>query len=198
MIDEKKLITDAAGGDADALTALIVRYTPMLKSVVANYYLAGADRDDLLQEAILAFIKAVKRYDPDKTAAFSSFSYGVAKKRILDVVKLSHGKKYSPLNDAAPISSEYRDEDGQSEFADDAADERTPIDSYIEEEDEERMSEAFRMILSEREREVLGLYLEGATYGEIGAKLSVSPKTVDNTLSRIRKKLRDKKEIFDL
>lgn len=198
MIDEKQLIAAAADGDADALTALIIRYTPMLKSVVANYYMAGADRDDLLQEATLAFIKAVKRFDPEKPAAFSTFSYGVAKKRILDVVKLSHGKKYSPLNDAAPISSEFRDEDERTDFSDDAADERTPIDSYIEEENEERMSEAFRMILSEREREVLGLYLEGETYGEIGEKLSISPKTVDNTLSRIRKKLRDKKEFFDL
>ena len=198
MTEEKKLIAAAAKGDADALTALIVRYTPMLRSLVAPFYIAGADRDDLLQEAILAFIKAVNRYDETKGAAFSSFAFAVAKKRILDVVKLSKGKKYSPLNDAAPITSEYRDGEGDGEYTDDAADEKTPIDSYIEEEREIGLSEALRSVLGERERQVLELYLAGSSYNEIGEKLNVSPKTVDNTLTRIKKKLRDKKEIFDL
>lgn len=198
MTDERKMLAAAAKGDADALTDLIVRYTPMLRRLVAPFYIAGADRDDLLQEAILAFIKAVNRYEEGKGAAFSSFAYAVAKKRILDVVKLSKGKKYSPLNDAASITSEYRDGEGDGGYPDDAADERTPIDLYIEEEREIGLSEALRSVLGEREREVLELYLAGNSYNEIGGKLGISPKTVDNTLTRIKKKLRDKKEIFDL
>lgn len=198
MTEERKLLAAAAKGDADALTALIVRYTPMLRSLVAPFYIAGADRDDLLQEATLAFIKAVNRYDGTKGAAFSSFAYAVAKKRILDVVKLSKGKKYSPLNQAAPITHEYRDGEGEGDYSDDAAELRNPIDSYIEEENEVRLSEALRSVLGEREREVLELYLAGSTYNEIGEKLGISPKTVDNTLTRIKKKLRDKKEIFNL
>ncbi len=198
MTDEKELLAAAAKGDADALTALIVRYTPMLRSLVAPFYIAGADRDDLLQEATLAFIKAVNRYDGGKGAAFSSFAFAVAKKRILDVVKLSKGKKYSPLNDASPITPEYRDGEGEGEYSDDAADAKNPIDCYIEEENEVRLSKALRSVLGDREREVLELYLAGSSYNEIGAKLGISPNTVDNTLTRIKKKLRDKKEIFDL
>lgn len=198
MTDEERKIAAAAKGDADALTELIIRYTPMLRSLVAPFYIAGADRDDLLQEATLAFIKAVNRYDPRKGAAFSSFSYAVSKKRVLDVVKLSKGKKYSPLNDAAPITADYRGEDGNGDCSDDAAELKTPIDFYIEEERELGLSEALKSVLSDREREVLDLYLAGSSYGEIGAKLGISPKTVDNTLTRIKKKLRDKKEIFDL
>lgn len=198
MTDERKMLAAAANGDADALTALIVRYTPMLRSLVAPFYIAGADRDDLLQEAILAFIKAVNRYDESKGAAFSSFAYAVAKKRILDVVKLSKGKKHSPLNDASSITSEYRGGEGDGDYSDGAADERTPIDLYIEEEREIGLSEALRSVLGDREREVLELYLAGNSYNEIGGKLGISPKTVDNTLTRIKKKLRDRKEIFDL
>jgi RNA polymerase sporulation-specific sigma factor len=42
------------------------------------------------------------------------------------------------------------------------------------------------------EKLVLELYLEGKTYGQIGAVIGKNEKAVDNTMQRLRKKL-DKK-----
>lgn len=43
--------------------------------------------------------------------------------------------------------------------------------------------------LSEREREVARLVLDGRTYREIGAQLYLSPKTVEHHVARVRTKL---------
>jgi len=44
--------------------------------------------------------------------------------------------------------------------------------------------------ISDREREVLQLVARGHTYGEIGSELHISPKTVENHVRNILKKLR--------
>ena len=48
--------------------------------------------------------------------------------------------------------------------------------------------------LSKLESRVLGLYLDGENYNQIAEALEKSPKSVDNTLQRIRQKIRLLKE----
>ncbi|MDQ3906273.1 MAG: helix-turn-helix transcriptional regulator, partial [Actinomycetota bacterium] len=43
--------------------------------------------------------------------------------------------------------------------------------------------------LSDREREVAGLVLEGLTYRQIGERLFISAKTVEHHVARIRQRL---------
>ena len=43
--------------------------------------------------------------------------------------------------------------------------------------------------LSEREREVGALVVDGLTHKEIGARLYISPKTVEQHVARLRQKL---------
>ncbi|OKI44788.1 helix-turn-helix transcriptional regulator [Streptomyces sp. TSRI0281] len=49
------------------------------------------------------------------------------------------------------------------------------------------MREVVRKV-SDREREVLGHIVRGATYGEIARRMDVSPHTVDTYIRRIRAK----------
>ncbi|HQV20344.1 MAG TPA: helix-turn-helix transcriptional regulator, partial [Gordonia sp. (in: high G+C Gram-positive bacteria)] len=44
-------------------------------------------------------------------------------------------------------------------------------------------------MLSEREREVAALLLDGITYRDIGARLFISPKTVEHHVARIKRRL---------
>ena len=52
--------------------ALIERFMPLARHL-ARRYPAGA-REDLLQVASLALVKAVDRFDPDQGTAFTSFA----------------------------------------------------------------------------------------------------------------------------
>ena len=47
--------------------------------------------------------------------------------------------------------------------------------------------------LSPMEKKVLYLYLEGNSYTQIGLQMDKTPKSIDNTLQRIRGKIKDLK-----
>jgi RNA polymerase sigma-B factor len=53
--------------------AIVERFLPLARHL-ARRYPAGDEREDVLQVASLALVKAVDRFDPDNGAAFSSFA----------------------------------------------------------------------------------------------------------------------------
>jgi RNA polymerase sigma-B factor len=53
--------------------ALVERYLPLARSLARRYH-SGSERDDVLQVASLALLKAVDRFDPDNGAAFTSYA----------------------------------------------------------------------------------------------------------------------------
>jgi RNA polymerase sigma-B factor len=53
--------------------ALIERFMPLARHL-ARRYPAGAEREDVVQVASLALVKAVDRFDPDQGSAFASFA----------------------------------------------------------------------------------------------------------------------------
>ncbi len=53
--------------------ALVERFMPLARHL-ARRYPAGTEREDLLQVASLALVKAVERFDPERGIAFASFA----------------------------------------------------------------------------------------------------------------------------
>jgi RNA polymerase sigma-B factor len=53
--------------------ALVERFMPLARHL-ARRYPAGAEREDVLQVASLALVKAVERFDPHRGTAFASFA----------------------------------------------------------------------------------------------------------------------------
>jgi len=53
---------------------LIERYLPLARSVARRYATAQASFDDLMQVACLGLVKAVDRFDPARSNAFSSYA----------------------------------------------------------------------------------------------------------------------------
>jgi RNA polymerase sigma-B factor len=73
-LDEQGAFRLAHAGDADALDALAKRFMPLARSVAARYARSGEPLDDLVQVAAVGLLKAIKRFDPDRGLAFSSFA----------------------------------------------------------------------------------------------------------------------------
>ena len=65
-----------------------------------------------------------------------------------------------------------------------------PEETYISEESSRQLTEAIHRELSPLENEVLELYLGGMHYRDIAAYLDRTPKSIDNALQRIRRKIR--------
>lgn len=184
MPNELKLIELAKNGDESALEELLLHYTGQMKHLIRPYYLTGASIEDLLQEAMLTFYKAVLFYDEEK-GDFGNFLSAAIKRRIIDLIKKNNNFKNIALTNYETLDSLENKESG----------EQNPEETYIEKETRLAFGKVIQEFLqsgrylSEKEKSVLTLYLDGLSYDDIAAKCAMNVKSIDNALQRIKKKL---------
>ena len=92
-------------------------------------------------------------------------------------------KKTIPAQSLLPIDSEEEGPPARDSVSD-------PETFVIEQENLQRLRTKIASILSPLERKVFTLYLGGYRYEEICEKLLLPRKSIDNALSRVRRKLR--------
>jgi RNA polymerase sigma-B factor len=61
-------------GDQAAREALVERFLPLARQLARRYQRGGEPLDDLEQVAALGLLKAIDRFEPDRSTAFSSFA----------------------------------------------------------------------------------------------------------------------------
>ena len=64
-----------------------------------------------------------------------------------------------------------------------------PVNQAISTEELRALIACLSTVLSELESQVLGLYLDGHSYQDIGERLGCEAKTVDNALQRVKRKI---------
>ena len=63
---EMDLIAAAQAGDEVASSTLVSKYRSFVRCKARSYFLAGADRDDVIQEGMIGLYKAIRDYNPDR------------------------------------------------------------------------------------------------------------------------------------
>lgn len=192
-----KLVRLAQSGDNDAMEQLCAEYKDTVRMLARPYFLIGADRDDLIQEGMIGLYKAVQDYDAGREASFATFASMCINRNMCTAVAKSNRKKYQLLNESLsldmPVSvdEEVYDEP-QTHLIDVvvASSAQDPENMYIDKERVDVIYEAIRTCLSEYEKQVLDLYIDGNDYVAIARLLNKHPKSVDNALQRIRSKIR--------
>ncbi len=191
-MEDRELLRLARLGDEKALDELYERYKRIVLLIAKKYYLVDGNNDDIVQEGMFGFIKAVNTFDENK-CDFVPYLRKLVEQQIVNAIKKSHSKKNLPLNESMTLNS-------QGELTlDDAlvgipSNTLSPELEVIMEEDNKDFSQLISSKLSTFEQEVLQLYLEGFKYNDIINKLNVSYKSVDNALSRIKLKLQNFKK----
>jgi len=171
--------------DSAAEDTLVSEYAWLVRACARPYFLAGGDSEDLIQEGMLGLLSAIRTYNPDKGAKFSTYAEYCIRRRIYNAIKLASGNKHTPLNSYISLESSQLDEsDAQS-----ASFLRVPEDSIIAREQAGEVETLLYGALSRFESGVLELYLEGMSYKDMANKLGKSDKSIDNAVQRIRKKL---------
>lgn len=170
------IVNQIKDGNYELLNVIIERYNPVIFYYI-NKFCPENYREDAVQEATLALYSAVKDYDAKKSS-FSTFATLCIKRAVISILRGSQRKKDIP--DELLISLENEE----------IADNNSPEDIFIEQENYRSLADTIKLELSSLEFEVLQLYLSGERYSEIADKLSISEKSVNNALSRIRKKLK--------
>jgi len=164
---------------------LVTEYAWLVRACARPYFLAGGDSEDLIQEGMLGLLSAIRTYDPDKGAKFTTYAEFCIRRRIYSAIKLASGNKHTPLNSYISLESSQLDENS----APSAYFLRVPEDFVIAREQVGEVEKLLYGTLSRFESGVLEFYLEGMSYKDMAIRLGKSDKSIDNAIQRIRKKL---------
>ncbi len=193
-IKDEELIKKIKLGDETAENELFARYKDLVVKIARGYFIVGGDLEDLVQEGMIGLYKAIKGYSDDKEATFKTFAVLCVKHQIQTAIKKANTNKNKPLSSA--VSFQSFTENGTSENLDflpiSLVLQGTPEEKAIDKENFKNLNEQIKSHLSPLEFKVLKLYLQGYSYKEISSVLKVSHKSIDNSLSRIKTKLRTK------
>lgn len=169
------LITAAKEGDQAAFAELCESYKPLISSMTERYSSAvsngyAVEKDDLRQEATVAFYRAVVTFDVSQNeVSFGLYAKICIRNKMVSLLRRS--KKRQPSR----TRGENVDKTGRL------------TDLYL---DRDELAELSRSLLSAKERKVFLLYADGKSYKDIMADMSLTKKSVDNALFRAKSKLK--------
>lgn len=196
---DELLIDAVREGESEALEYLIHKYRNFVRAKARSYFLIGADREDIVQEGMIGLYKAIRDFKGDKLASFKAFAELCITRQIITAIKTATRQKHIPLNSYVSLDKPIYDENSDRTLLDVISGSRAsdPEELIINQEEfvglEDKMSE----ILSDLERKVLMLYLDGRSYQEIAVDLHRHVKSIDNALQRVKRKLERYLEVRD-
>jgi len=183
------LVAAVHDGSSEAFDLLVDRYRRFVRARSRGYFLLGGDREDLEQEALIGFYKAVRDFRPDLATSFRGFAELCINRQLITAIKTANRKKHAPLNTSVSISAGRGtddDEDLALECTDPFAD---PLDHLVAREDHHATRELLADRLSPLEVDVVTRFVAGHSYEAIAEALGRQVKTVDNALQRVKRKL---------
>jgi RNA polymerase sigma factor (sigma-70 family) len=203
QIMQKNLAVRAQQGDQQAQLQLWESVERLLFKLCARCFYgleeqaknAGAAFEDFQQLAWFAFLDAVKRYEPTKGFAFTSYLNYALKTHISSLLGIRSSRR-DALNycDSLNRPMDGEDPDGP-ELLDMVADEADPYESAAERVYYEQLHAAIEKYMDSlplREREVIDLlYLKGETLDRAGAQIGVSRERTRQIRNKALRKGRD-------
>jgi RNA polymerase sporulation-specific sigma factor len=178
-------------GHQAAVEALLHRYRNFARLKARSYFLAGADKDDIVQEGMIGLYKAIRDFAPEHETSFRAFAELCITRQIITAVKTATRQKHAPLNTYVSLQKPVAGEDADFVLQDvlESSQAPDPADLVISHDELRSMKLAFSEILSDFEAEVLHMYVEGKSYQEIGERLHRHVKSIDNAIQRIKRKV---------
>lgn len=174
------ILSSAQSGDNKQTEALIRQYRNVVEAIAGKYINSPLEYDDIIQEGMIGLLAAIKTFSNSKGAQFKTYAQTCINNSIQTALRKFNRQKDIPIGSVI----EYAEEEIPEENGVISAE-----DYYIAGESVSMLANTLKENLSEYENEVLRLHIVGCNYSEIAKRLSKTPKSVDNALQRIKKKL---------
>lgn len=199
MVDEE-IIEAVHQGHSEALDFLIRKYRNFVRAKARSYFLIGADKEDIVQEGMIGLYKAIRDYKEDKLTSFKAFAELCITRQIITAIKTATRQKHIPLNSYVSLDKPIYDEESDRTLLDviSGAKVMDPEALIINREEFDNMEDKMAQLLSDLERKVLALYLDGQSYQEISEELNRHVKSIDNALQRVKRKLERYLEVREI
>lgn len=191
---DEELALAVQQGDDDAFGLIFERYFALVRHRAKAYFLAGGERQDLVQEGIIGLYKAARDYRPDRGATFATFANLCITRQMLSTIKRATRRKHAPLNSYVSLNRPAYGEDGDGTelgeiMTGNDPQPANPEEIFLQRELLATLRKEVPLLLSNLELTVLLAYLQGASYRDIALRLGRSEKTVDNAIQRTKKKM---------
>ena len=180
MITPENSIKSGMSADVTSKSVVTVLsdYAPLVKSRALRYLNNYCELEDLIQEGNIGLLSAFKKYNCE-LSGFTTFA-----RRCIDASIVDYLRR---LNKLTEIPKELLVDIGDVQIADTQSDPEqrlTVKDEYL------KVVERARTDLSNREFAVFSYILRGFSPKEIALRLETDLKSVNNTIGRIRAKLK--------
>ena len=142
------------------LVTTVVRST--LKSPIQ-----GFTEEDLIHEGMIALIKAERTFDKTKNVKFETYASRVIRNRLIDIARKW---KLEELPEIEGITDD--------------------LENTVEKIEVTQVLEKILDSLNNTEQAIIGLYKRGLTYAQISKKLEIPEKKIDNTVQKVRTRLK--------
>lgn len=197
--NDEDIVEAVRQGDSEALEYLINKYRSFVRAKARSYFLIGADREDIIQEGMIGLYKSIRDFRGDKQSSFKAFAELCITRQIITAIKTATRQKHIPLNSYVSLDKPIYDEDSDRTLLDVICGTQVsdPEELIINQEEFTGLEDKMSEILSDLERKVLMLYLDGRSYQEIAVDLSRHVKSIDNALQRVKRKLERYLEVRD-
>ncbi len=179
--DIRRLIAKVGEGSREAASELISMYAPLIEASVSKFAsdtMSAQDREDLRQEAVSLFLRALTCYDGERY----DVEFGLYAKVCISNGLSSAVRNMNRRHDKLTVLTESID--ANEDVHDDL------LDGIVEQERLRTLSSTINSNLSELERKVWWLYVSGMSAKVIAERLEKDEKSVSNAVYRIRQKLR--------
>ena len=150
---------------------MVYEYERMVRTIarglMRSYDVVGLDEEDLVQEGMIALLKAQQTYNEKSNAKFETYASVVIRNRIIDVIRSY--KVIEPIKATEPTVGEDFDSSG----------------NHVEE-----LLKILHEVLqkcSDVEKAIFNAYFQGYSYDEICKIFSINKKKVDNTIQKIHR-----------
>lgn len=177
MINDVELLAMVRDEDSNAFALLSERYTPLVKSLISKYsseFMTREDVEDLEQEAQVMLFKAAKTYDAESGLTFGLYARICINNGLVSLLRKEKGKIERINADLGELELTSPDTTG----------------CVCDEESAGALMNKIKGVLSEKEYAVFGYMILDYRNSQIAKMLGVSVKSVENTVFRIKKKLR--------
>lgn len=187
--NDYELISLAKEGNEDAINIIYQKYKPIIvsksKEAIVRASHHGIEISDIMQEGYIGLDEAINDFSETDNTSFYTFAVLCINRQIINYLRKTTGGKDKILNEAVAID-EYVEKSLKDDFDAEF--------SLIFKEYEKKIIKQIEISLTDFEKEVFKLRIDGYNFDEIANTLNKDIKSIYNTFHRIKAKI---KKIID-
>ena len=97
------LLERIAGGDEEATAVLIARYLGVIQKIAARFCAVGIEREDFVQEGLIALLCAIRTYSSEKGCSFNTYVRVCALNRMKTAAERVQTGRYTAVSNAVGL-----------------------------------------------------------------------------------------------